>query len=519
MQIKEFQAETLKECLQKVREAMGGDAVILETRKVRKGGVLGWGMKEAVLVVAATGVTVQSDAARKPEPRVPQREAALVGSNRKDGHTPAFAEATRQKSAEMLTAVRKEKSPAVSSAMARNTYAAQQETNSSRSHTPAHSNVLERSASLTSQLVSQEAHDPDAVRLARLQNAISQIAQTSETETSPAPRPTSFSSSKETQQEIREADRIAGLEKALYEIREGLTALRHQQEKQEKAVTAVVQTVSPSHSGTYAKVKAQTPAEESGFPALYELLLDTGVSPELTRELLDELPSMDAWSEEAREHLSRSALRDVIARRVPAAGGIRLTPGRTKAIALIGPTGVGKTTTIAKLAAHFSLVERKRVALITVDTYRIAAVEQLKNYAQIIDIPIGVAYDSTEIPAALQQFADFDLVLIDTAGRSQKNIAQVGELKEMLSAVSCETHLVMSAHMKEKDMLEAIQRFSGARVDHVIFSKLDETNSYGTLLNVLDKAGVPVSYLTTGQKVPEDIETADGKRLAEMILG
>ncbi len=511
MQIKEFQAETLKECLQKVREAMGGEAVILETRKVRKGGVLGWGAKEAILVVAATGVTVQADAGRKlAEARSAPREAALAGGGRKEGFSSVFAEAARQTAPAETAAVRTERSPAVSSALARNAYTAGRET-------PARSSASSTATVLREPVLSRQAAEPDpeAARLTRLQNAIAGIAR--EPDPTTASRPASVSSLRD---EPREGgDRIAGLERALQEIREGLTALRHQQEKQEKAVTAVVKTVAPVLGGNRTEGSAPNPAEESGFPALYAHLIETGVTPELTRELLDELPSMDAWSDEAREHLSRSALRDVIARRVVSAGGIRLTPGRPKAIALIGPTGVGKTTTIAKLAAHFSLVEHKRVALITVDTYRIAAVEQLKNYAQIIDIPIGVAYDSAEVPDAIRQFADFDLILIDTAGRSQKNIAQVGELKEMLAAVSCETHLVMSAHMKERDMLEAVGRFSGARVDNVIFSKLDETNSYGTLLNVLDKAGVPVSYLTTGQKVPEDIETADGRRLAEMILG
>src|SRR5262249_6037412 len=160
-----------------------------------------------------------------------------------------------------------------------------------------------------------------------------------------------------------------------------------------------------------------------------------GVSQALTQELTEALPDLSAWSETAQAPLAVSALRDLIGRRVSSCGPIELTPGQLKAVALIGPTGGGKTTTIAQLAAQFALVEKRRVAMLTVDTYRIAAVEQLKIYSQIIGIPIGVAYNQSEVMPAIAEFADYDLLLIDTAGRSQKNIMQVGELKSLLEAV------------------------------------------------------------------------------------
>jgi flagellar biosynthesis protein FlhF len=306
------------------------------------------------------------------------------------------------------------------------------------------------------------------------------------------------------------------------EIQEGLQALKQEQAQvSERTVTAVVSAVAPAVNAVTNVVHLAGLSEEApvAFPELYDRLVSTGVAESLARELIQELPSFDAWSEEARPPLAHAALRDILSRRVASCGPIELTPGKLKAVALIGPTGVGKTTTIAKLAAHFTLVENKRVALLTMDTYRIAAVEQLKTYSQIIDIPISVAYDQSDVLPAIAQFADFDLLLIDTAGRSQKNIMQVGELKAMLEMVRCETHLALSAPVKEQDMLETIHRFSAARVDRLIFSKLDETSSYGTLLNVADRSGIPLSYLTTGQRVPEDIETANGRVLADLILG
>ena len=151
---------------------------------------------------------------------------------------------------------------------------------------------------------------------------------------------------------------------------------------------------------------------------------------------------------------------------------------------------MGKTTTIAKLAAHYALVERKKVALLTIDTYRIAAVEQLKTYSQIIDLPLCVAHSVNDIAPALNQFSNYDLLLVDTAGRSQHNIPQIEELKPYIDALRCETHLVLASPTKEGDLLETARRFSYVRLDRVLFSKLDETSSYGTLLNEIGRAHV-----------------------------
>ena len=305
----------------------------------------------------------------------------------------------------------------------------------------------------------------------------------------------------------------------MQEIREGLAALQRQQEAQDRKITAVVSATHLPQTENNPLELIDSEAETScRFPELLERLLASGVAPAIAEDLLDSLPDFDAWSSPAQTPMAEAALRDLLSRRIPCAGSMQLTPGKLKAVALIGPTGVGKTTTIAKLAAHFSLVEGKRVALLTVDTYRIAAVEQLKMYSQIIDIPIGVAYSQAEVLPAIEQFADYDLLLIDTAGRSQKNIMQVGELKALLETLNCETHLALASSMKEEDMIESARRFSAACVDRIIFTKLDETGSYGTLFNVAERAGIPISYVTSGQKVPEDIQTADGRHLADLIL-
>lgn len=193
--------------------------------------------------------------------------------------------------------------------------------------------------------------------------------------------------------------------------------------------------------------------------------------------------------------------------------------GTQRVVALIGPTGVGKTTTVAKLAANFSLVAGLKVGLITVDTYRIAAVEQLKTYAEIIGLPLQVAYSPKELKEGIAKLKDKDLILIDTAGRSQNNQLHIAELKHFLEGIEAEMHLVISATTKPRDVDEIISVFGQLPIDRVIITKLDETSAYGVLLQTCERAKVPIAFVTTGQGVPEDIEVADGERIAQLILG
>ena len=187
---------------------------------------------------------------------------------------------------------------------------------------------------------------------------------------------------------------------------------------------------------------------------------------------------------------------------------IRLTT-RPTVVALVGPTGVGKTTTIAKLAANFALFEGKSVGLITIDTYRIAAVEQLKTYSEIINLPIEVVYTAADFKRALQNLSNKQLILIDTAGRSQKNKQQIRELKHFFNGRPLnETHLVLSANTKLEDLLETADSFKELNVNRLIFTKLDETNSLSNVVEVAERLQIPLSYVTTGQSVPEDIEVA-----------
>jgi len=252
----------------------------------------------------------------------------------------------------------------------------------------------------------------------------------------------------------------------------------------------------------------------SGVPARnrwVSLLTEAEVEEDIAGELIQSL---------SEDTLSEGALQSLIAERLLTSGPITLQEAQPKVVILVGPTGVGKTTTIAKLAAQYALLQKRRVGLITIDTYRIAAVEQLRTYSQIIDVPIRVVYSSNELPSAVREFSSMDVVFVDTAGRSQRNTMQIGELKACCERLSdCEVHLVLSSTTKTRDLYDIVQRFSVMPLHRVIWTKLDESTTFGNILNVAVKHPLPISYVTTGQRVPEDVEVAEANKLASLVVG
>jgi flagellar biosynthesis protein FlhF len=186
----------------------------------------------------------------------------------------------------------------------------------------------------------------------------------------------------------------------------------------------------------------------------------------------------------------------------------------------VGPTGVGKTTTIAKLAANYRLREKRRVGLITVDTYRVAAVEQLRTYADIIDLPMEVVATPREMREAVARMNHLDLVLMDTAGRSPRDEVKIQELKSMLAeAEPDEVHLVLSSMAGAKSLIGTAERFADVGTTALLLTKLDEAQSLGHLVSLVQSVRLPVSYLTDGQNVPDDIRVAEAGDMAAMLLG
>ena len=191
----------------------------------------------------------------------------------------------------------------------------------------------------------------------------------------------------------------------------------------------------------------------------------------------------------------------------------------------LGPTGVGKTTTIAKLASEFKLNRGIQVAMITADTYRIAAVEQLNTYAGILDVPVSVIFSPDELIDAINKYSEYDLILVDTAGRSHRNAEQLSEVKQLITAtqeaglgVNIEKYLVLSATTKYKDLLNITEAYKDIDNFRLLFTKLDETNAYGNILNIRVHTGAPLSYVTSGQAVPEDISVVNVQEMAKCLI-
>ena len=263
--------------------------------------------------------------------------------------------------------------------------------------------------------------------------------------------------------------------------------------------------------------KADVPDELFG---LYAELIDREMPEELARELVDRVRVEAPRGDLANVEALRSRVARLLTGEIAVAPPIQITPGRCRVVALIGPTGVGKTTTIAKLAANFRLREKWNVGLITVDTYRIAAVEQLRTYAEIIDLPMQVVSTSREMRDAVDQLAHLDLILVDTAGRSPKDEVKIRELRSLLAeARADEVHLVLSSAASAANLIRTAEKFGPAGATAMIMTKLDEAGGLGHLLPAVRSAQLPVSYLTNGQNVPDDIEAADARRVAHTILG
>lgn len=193
--------------------------------------------------------------------------------------------------------------------------------------------------------------------------------------------------------------------------------------------------------------------------------------------------------------------------------------GSVPAYSFVGPTGVGKTTTLAKVAAHLKIKRGLDLGIVSVDTYRIGAVDQLKTYAGILDVPFVVAQNKTEFEQALDRFRHHDVVLIDTTGKNYLNRKHVHDLRDLFGERSGVQHLlVLSAAAKDEDLKQTILHFRSLSVQSLVFTKVDETMNHGTLINQLLRFPHPASYLGIGQRVPEDLEMATPKRLLAFLL-
>ncbi|MCC5828991.1 MAG: flagellar biosynthesis protein FlhF [Phycisphaeraceae bacterium] len=474
--MKVYHGSTLAEALKQVRAELGSDAVILHTRSFQQGGVMGWFARTVHEVTAARGSEIGRASRRRSQERSqrPARRPAREWTERDEPSPLVAARPTKAAAPSRLAEL-----PAGD--LIRKTYlAARQEILGGRSSQPGGESPL----------------------------AKADLTPTTPTAATPSRQPSPSGSSASDQQAARLAEELSLVRRMVSELM--------QQRSRPMATEGPEMDQSVIQAGACDPLAAQ-----------FAELISRQVSEELAREIVEKVRRSLAGDRLADPAAVREAVRNQIATMLPASDDDdpmrwmlqRRPDGRPHVLALVGPTGVGKTTTIAKLAATFRLRHRRSVGLITTDTYRIGAVDQLRTYADIIGVRLEVVSNAGEMSSTLEKLQGLDVVLIDTAGRSQRDDPRLNQLRQLLEAAAPDqVHLVLSSTSCQQVCMEASERFEALGIDRLIFTKLDEAVGLGVLLNVARKVNKQLSFVTTGQAVPHQIEVGQAHRLAELVI-
>ncbi|MFM2164749.1 MAG: hypothetical protein RL325_1186 [Planctomycetota bacterium] len=553
MKLKTYQAWTMGEALDFVKSDLGSDAVILHTRTFERGGFFGLGRRTVVEITAARS---QDIPAKAPRPEVRSaREAAPVSAARTGSDALRAAAAARAYGSAPRTGG--ESAPASGAANQDAPLNMDLERERTRRWAQAMAIALERSAvERASAGVNEHAVREAAVQKMAADNRaesrepgrepgrepvredgparrfaivpepgqqqgtgrLTAAVVKAQPETTPAPSISPTHSSAESARSVVEPKpEVAGDE--LNEISDFIGKVL------KRSVGADGVSVSASIATAAApRISTAAPARPPAFDAVHAELLAQDLEPELASRLVsDAARQLESAAAPSIESV-RSAVLEGLVAAMPAdrPDPFEMLPGRhgPRRIAFVGPTGVGKTTTLAKIAAQLKLKRGLRVGIVAADTYRIAAVDQLKTYAEILGLPVEIAASPRDAARACESLSDVDVILIDTAGRSQNDHMKLSELKAFLaSAEPDETHLVLSATAGPRALARGAEAFGAAGIDRIVLTKLDEAATFGPLVSLVARLGRSVSFFTHGQEVPDHIEFGRSRRLASLVLG
>lgn len=504
MQIKSFKAPTLKEAMANVKSELGVDAVILHTNKIKKGGILGFHAKEIVEVIAAI----------EDEPVVKEQKPAMDTGAASEAvlQAAAAARASRNSAPEPQPTGNFTPRNMVSQYQTAGTIEAISHAMAQNPPSPTFGEVLARVNRAQEQVESGESASGTLPQQLSDQPVVNE-------QVAPV-QPDVDVNSGEEQPVVKEklAEPMKAAPESLSQDRDTVTASEDATDLDVKEQEILDLQNQLEEMKSMLVEMSRNRDEAGGIPNLQRAMEAQGIGQHVLEDMISKLNGTEILAPQ-NSIKALKALEKYVRKAIRIANGITLYSDKPKIVALIGPTGVGKTTTLAKIAAKFVLEEGAKVALITADTYRISAVEQLKTYSDILGLPLEIVYNPQALQEAIEKHRDKQLILLDTAGRSQYNAYQMKELSELLNIdADIEKHLVMSATTKTSDGLELLDNFSLCKPDRVIFTKVDETKTHGIILNILHRRKAALSYLTNGQSVPDDIEPASIEKLAELLL-
>lgn len=484
MNLKTYRADTMAKALAEVKKDLGSDAVILHTRSFKVGGVMGVGAKAMVEITAAD--TPPAGATRGRRPGSLAAAGPRAGTQVIDPHTTRDSDATNHGDA------------------------------GSFQHASFGTVVTERpkpTASAPTPHVATSPADPALI-------------QTRPDASLPASRAKPAATIARATLPITRVELAPESTQGVETLKGELAAIKSLVGQVLRCTRAA--SLTTNHPGSLAAGPVLSMGSlPEALLAQYLALQTAGVAVDLCESILGSVRDELDPSELSDDGIVEHAVARHLAKLLPVVGGWSMggcsgasaRANRPRVIALVGPTGVGKTTTVAKLAATFKLRQNRSVGLITTDTYRIAAVDQLRTYANIIGLPVKVAMTADEVADAVASLSHMDVVILDTAGRSQLDRTRLDETRTLVDAARPdETHMVLSSSCAEPVLLKTLDRFSIMAPDRVIFTKLDEAVTCGVIPNVVRSSAMPISYITMGQEVPDHIEPADANRLARMVL-
>ena len=484
MQVKKFEAPTIQEALEVIKRELGPEAIILQTKKLKKG--FGLMNKESVEVTAAVS---ERSAQKKSfaEDRFRPGDKELVKKLPAGRQGDIYDKYSEKKTAAAAQAAGASKRLTATRYADIDDSPAQQAT--SRKAAAAHA---------AAQQARFEAQARQAAAQPVQQQRQSHLAHQAETLVQGVP-----------------AGAVLGSLGAGMSVEEELRHLKRMVEEMKTAQEGVGATAGPGTA-------LSTPALQD----VYEQLVLNGVDKRFAYGLVKRT-AFDIGEDRARnpeDVIDQLAVEVMESTEIasPLEGiepGAKAQGAAPVVIALVGPTGVGKTTTVAKMASEALLKRNLKVGLINLDSYKVAAFDQLGTYAKILNVPFRSVATPEELRAAIQDFQALDLVLVDTTGRSQRDPEALRAMQELIkSAPEIRTHLVLAVATRDNELYDQASRFSIFRPQGIVFSKLDEATLYGSIYNVSQKTKLPLLYFTTGQRVPEDIEGATPERVAALIM-